>query len=127
MIGQAAVAVAAVLDQSPWALGSVDIVDRLAGLEDIATSVRVAQARLAHELAGRDWPRMHGSTSTANFLRDFLRISGSAADRLVKLGAMLDRREAMGAAMSAGSRAVALAGPLGDLVSEAARRDAGFG
>ncbi len=123
MIGQAAVAVAAVLDQSPWALGSVDIVDRLAGLEDIATSVRVAQARLVHELAGRDWPRMHGSTSTANFLRDFLRISGSAADRLVKLGAMLDRREAMGAAMSAGSQAVALAGPLGDLVSEAAAAD----
>ena len=107
------------LDQSVWALESAEIVARLAGLEDVATSVRVAQAAMAHELAGRDWPRMHGSTSTANFLRDHLRISGSAADRLLKLGAMLDRRKAMGPAMSPGSRAEALSGPLGALVTEA--------
>ena len=119
VIEQAAVAVAAVLDQSVWALESTEIVGRLSGLEDIATMIRVAQAGLAHELAGRDWPKTHGSTSTANFLRDHLRVSGTAAERLLKLGAILDRREAMGPAMSPGSRARALSGPLGLLAAEA--------
>ena len=116
VIEQAAVAVAAVLDQSVWALESTEIVVGCRVWKISRRSVRVAQAALAHELAGRDWPKMHGSTSTANFLRDHLRVSGTAAERLLKLGAMLDRREAMGPAMSprvAGAGAVRAVGRAG--------------
>lgn len=101
-VDRAASAVAELLDQSVWALASVDMVAQVRALEEIVTKVRAMRGLLIRELSGRGWDREHGATSMATWLRDVLRVSVGAARRVDGLGRQLDARPQMRAAVDAG-------------------------
>ena len=108
VIEQAAVAVAAVLDRPAWALGERDLVAGLQSLEDVVTLARSAQASMLHEFAGRG-SDLRGATSVATFVRDRLRVSAQAGQRMAVLGKVLKARPVLRAAMARGSRPPAVA------------------
>jgi hypothetical protein len=90
-IERAAVAVAGVLDRPVFGFGDAELCAGLRSLEDVVTLARSAQAVVLWELTRRDIG-LRGATSVANGVRDRLRVSSQAGQRMVALGKILNTR-----------------------------------
>ncbi|MET8549414.1 DUF222 domain-containing protein [Micromonospora zamorensis] len=115
---QAEAAVADCLDAPTWALpehGLVAALDAAHRLEQRLAAVKLA---LVRELDGRGTGTAQGASSTAVWLRDRLRLSVSAARRLVDLATTLDAgAPGVRAALASGDISVEQARVIGDTVS----------
>ncbi|MDG4830453.1 DUF222 domain-containing protein [Solwaraspora sp. WMMD1047] len=102
-----------------WALPEGELVAALEavhGLEQRLTALRLA---LVREVDGRGVATTHGASSTAVWLRERLRMSGSAARRSVELAAALDAAPAVvGHALAAATINAEQARVIVDMVSD---------
>ncbi|WP_422739438.1 DUF222 domain-containing protein [Micromonospora sp. WMMD729] len=89
-LAQAEAAVADCLDAPVWALPEHDLVAALDAAHRLAQRLAAVQLALVRELDGRGTARAQGASSTAVWLRDRLRLDGSAARGLVDLAGALD-------------------------------------
>ncbi|MGC4857321.1 DUF222 domain-containing protein [Micromonospora sp. DT4] len=89
-LAQAEAAVADCLDAPAWALPEDDLVAALDAAHRLAQRLTAVQLGLVREVDGRGTARAQGASSTAVWLRDRLRLDGSAARRLVDLAGALD-------------------------------------
>ncbi|MET8524939.1 DUF222 domain-containing protein [Micromonospora sp. NPDC005172] len=89
-LAQAGAAVADCLDAPAWALSEHDLVAALDAAHRLAQRLAAVQLALVREVDGRGTARAQGASSTAVWLRDRLRLDGSAARRLVDLAGALD-------------------------------------
>ncbi|WFE49148.1 HNH endonuclease signature motif containing protein [Micromonospora sp. WMMD1155] len=110
-LAQAEAAVADCLDASVWALPEHDLVAALDAAHRLEQRLAAVQLALVREVDGRGTALTQGASSTAVWLRDRLRLSVSAARRLVDLAAALD----------AGAPGVSAALASGDISVEQAR------
>ncbi|MGC4773432.1 DUF222 domain-containing protein [Micromonospora sp. DT44] len=110
-LARAEAAVADCLDAAAWALPEHDLVAALDAAHRLAQRLAALQLTLVREVDGRGTARAQGASSTAVWLRDRLRLDGSAARRLVDLAGALD----------AGAPGVRAALADGDITVEQAR------
>ncbi|WP_435207432.1 DUF222 domain-containing protein [Micromonospora sp. bgisy143] len=89
-VGAAEAAVADCRDAPVWALPEQDLVAALDAAHRLAQRVAAVQLSLVREVDGRGTARAQGASSTAVWLRERLRLDGSAARRLVELASALD-------------------------------------
>ncbi|HZN17639.1 MAG TPA: DUF222 domain-containing protein, partial [Micromonosporaceae bacterium] len=73
-----------------WALGDGELVEALDELHVVQQRLAAVNLALARELDGRGLAVAQGASSTAVWLRERMRMSISAARRLVELAAALD-------------------------------------
>lgn len=111
---------AAVCAAAPaWAVPDEDLIACLtqawAGVQQMTTAL----AHLVHQAKIRGVPRAHGTTSTAVWLREQLRVRPGAGKHLVKLAHALNSRPVLDDAMAAGNmsadQATTIAATLRDL------------
>lgn len=115
-------AVADMGSRSVWAASTDEAVEVVDSVHVLVTQLTAIQAACIHELEGRGYPAKQGSASTRVWLRDRLRISIHAAQRLVALGEILADRPALAAAVGSGEvgveQATVIAGALSDLPAD---------
>ncbi|MEV1109064.1 DUF222 domain-containing protein [Micromonospora sp. NPDC049751] len=110
-LARAEAAVADCLDAAVWALPEHDLVAAVDAAHRLAQRLAAVQLALVREVDGRGTPRAQGTSSTAVWLRDRLRLDGSTARRLVNVAGALD----------AGAPGVRAALANGDITVEQAR------
>ncbi|MET8466690.1 DUF222 domain-containing protein, partial [Micromonospora zamorensis] len=132
---QAETAVADCLDAPAWALPEHDLVAALDAAHRLEQRLAAVKLALVRELDGRGTGTTQGASSTVVWLRDRLRLSVSAARRLVDLAGALDTgAPGVRAALASGDISVEQARVIGDTVStvhtaagaEAARKAVGI-
>lgn len=92
------------VDTPAWALPDSTLVECLDVVHTIEARLSAIKAHLVREIDARDMPATRPSTtSTAAWLRDRLRISAHAAERLIDLADALDTCPALDRAVGAGA------------------------
>ncbi|MET8252820.1 DUF222 domain-containing protein [Micromonospora sp. NPDC005197] len=115
---QAEAAVAACVDAPAWALTEPDLVAALDTAHRLEQRLAAVQLALVRELDGRGTAQAQGASSTAVWLRERLRLTVSAARRLVDLASALDTgAPGVRAALAGGDITVEQARVIGDTVS----------
>ncbi|WP_433651804.1 DUF222 domain-containing protein [Micromonospora zamorensis] len=115
---QAETAVADCLDAPAWALPEHDLVAALDAAHRLEQRLAAVKLALVRELDGRGTGTAQGASSTVVWLRDRLRLSVSAARRLVDLADALDTgAPGVRAALASGDISVEQARVIGDAVS----------
>jgi hypothetical protein len=99
---QLEVAAAECAAAAAWALSDADVIDCLAAVHRAEQAARAAKLRLVRQLDIRRIPSTRHATSATNWLRWWLRISGSEARRLVVHARALEQRPGLEDALAAG-------------------------
>ncbi|MGC5322913.1 DUF222 domain-containing protein [Micromonospora arida] len=117
-LAHAEAAVSDCLDAPAWALAEHDLVAALDAAHRLEQRLAAVKLTLVRELDGRGTATAQGASSTAVWLRDRLRLSVSAARRLVDLAGALDAgAPGVRAALAGGDISVEQARVIGDTVS----------
>jgi hypothetical protein len=108
-----------------WSATDTVLIKHLDSVQAMISQVACLQLRLLREVDGRGIPVGQGASSTTAWLRDRYRISGGAAQRMVRLAAALDAGlPATAEALAAGAvnmeQAQVIAGAVADLPTDVA-------
>jgi hypothetical protein len=92
--------------RASWAASTSECVEVIETTQTLLTQLAAVQADFVAELDGRGHPAKQGAANTRVWLRDQLRISVHAAQRVINLSAVLASRPALAAEVSCGALGV---------------------